>query len=259
MPHAGLNCAFFVDALPDLDASRAAGRPISRDVVRVRITTLGGTAVVQDLRADHVERFPEEFAAFRARRERAATGAPLEDWPVIGPAELEELKELGLRSVEDVAGLDDAAIEELGDRAAVFRGGLLRDRARAFADNAVREALLSRVIAENDELRRRLTAAERQVAGLTETLERIRLLQLPPDRPGQGMVIDAPLPMAPAVAASALDALAARRLSARRQPQEAAAELPLAAAAEPVEFPHAAAEVDAAEIPPADAAGDERG
>ena len=240
----GVSAEFFVEAVVDHAASAAAGRPVHREIERIRISLQNGNEIVQGVRPDHIERFPAEYEGFRAQQARAAAGeVPIEDWPVAGPAAIVELRALGLITVEAIAAVTDAELEALGAAAAVLRAGMLRDRARAWLDADAREALLGRVIAENDELRLRLAGAERRIAGYVEQFEKIRLLQLPPDRPGQGWIPGA-LPTPSAVGAgsaslavgagSSLDRFAARRPRPPRAPEP---ELDLDLGGEPVELP----------------------
>jgi hypothetical protein len=42
-------------------ASAAAGRPIHGDVERARVRLVNGTEAVQEVRRDHIERFPDAY------------------------------------------------------------------------------------------------------------------------------------------------------------------------------------------------------
>jgi hypothetical protein len=110
----GVVAGFFVEAVPDYAASAATGRPIHRDIERVRIAMRRGAKVVQAVRPDHIAPFLAEYEAFRAQQARAATDTPVEDWPVVGPAEIEALRALGLITVEAVAQVGDAELAALG-------------------------------------------------------------------------------------------------------------------------------------------------
>jgi hypothetical protein len=78
-------------------------------------------------------------------------GTPLEAWPGIAPGQISRLKDLHVRTVEDLATLTDAALDKIGMGARE-----LQRRAQAFVNNidgaavAARQAKLE---AENDALR----------------------------------------------------------------------------------------------------------
>jgi hypothetical protein len=213
---------FFTDAVVDPMASRAAGRSVFRDRQFVRITLPGGNEAVQFVTDGHRQRWPDEYERFQRRQRLADSGGrAVEDWPVPTRAEVEEMRELGLTTVEEVAALDDAALAELAEHGLDLR--LLRERARAFVEAGKREALTSRLVAENDALRRENATLKGRIQGLLEQIERAQLAGLPPDRPGQGVMFETPrLPVMPA--RSALDSLAPPR---RLRDDEEDDELPL--------------------------------
>jgi hypothetical protein len=181
-----MDVEFFVDPVLDQAATQRAGRPIYRDVERLRISTVQGAVIIKNADSETIARWPEEWERFQAQQRRAGdeqAGVPLEDWSVPSPAQIRGLHELGIDTVDQVAALEDAVLRELdGDM------GMLRTRASAFLDGAEHEALVTRLAAENDGLRRRVTDLEARNRGLAQTIERMQLQGLPPDRPGQGMI-----------------------------------------------------------------------
>jgi hypothetical protein len=158
---------FFMDSVKDEVASRDAGREIWRDIERVRIIIPGAVAsiVVKNVDNSHRERWPGEYEAFKAGREAPVSGTALEAWPILSRAQIAELRHLQIRTVEELANLSDAQVQNIG------MGGMrLRELAAAYLDEAAHEALISKVTAENDVLRSRVAALETQVGELGQQM-----------------------------------------------------------------------------------------
>ena len=117
---------FYMRAVRNAARSEAAGRPVYDEAAYVRVLVPGDRNSVVDRRVgdDDRERWPRQWAAFLAKRERPA-GTPIEHWPYLTVARVAELKALGLLTVERVAEADAATMERIGEDAAA-----LAERAR---------------------------------------------------------------------------------------------------------------------------------
>ena len=166
-PSPELRPDFYMDSVKDEVASHGAGRDIFREVERVRIIIPGAVAsiVVKNVDDSHRRRWPQAYEAFRAGREAPVSGLPLEEWPILNRAQIAELRAMQIRTVEEMAALSDLAVQRIG-----MGGLMLRDRARAYLDDSQREALTTKLSAENDVLRSRVGALERQVDELGRQL-----------------------------------------------------------------------------------------
>lgn len=115
--------------------SAAEGRAIFEDVVMISIQVPGDmtTKVVQPLREDHKMRFPRHWAYFDSTQGKEALeiGTPLSQWPILGPAQVEELRALKFRTVEQIASASDLQLQRMGS-AGGMAGTALRDRAQRF-------------------------------------------------------------------------------------------------------------------------------
>ena len=108
------------------------------------------------------KRFPRQWERFQARQEQTQEGLPIEECPFIGKAKVMELKAQKVHTVEQLAMMPDAMTQEIG------MGGLeLRNKARAFLDDATRMAAVAEKDAENNLLRSELETLKRQMADLT--------------------------------------------------------------------------------------------
>jgi hypothetical protein len=161
-PAAQLRGEFFVDSEKDGLASAKAGRDIFRTVERVRIVIPGAVAsiVVKNVDDTHRERWPEAYAAFKRGQEAPLQGMPLEEWPILNKAAIAELHYLQIRTVEELRDVSDLALQN------IMGGQALRERARAWFDDAEHEALTTRLLGENDTLRLRVVTLETQVEAL---------------------------------------------------------------------------------------------
>lgn len=115
--------------------SQKEGRAIFTEVVMISIQVPGDntTKVVQPLRDDHKMRFPRHWAYFEATQGKEALeiGTPLSQWPLLGPAQVEELRALKFRTVEQIASASDLQLQRMG-AAGGEAGTSLRDKARRF-------------------------------------------------------------------------------------------------------------------------------
>jgi hypothetical protein len=230
-PTAQLRGEFFMDMVRETRASLDAGRDVFSEVERVKIIIPGliASIVVHNVNDEHRQRWPEAYAAFKAGREAPLSGTPLEEWPILNRAAIAELKHMQIRTVEDLAGLSDIAVQAIG-----MGGMTLRERARAWLDDATHEALTNRLLHENDGLRSEVATLRHQVEELSRHLSTLteHLAQSTDHRrgarsyvPGDDDPVEiakARLPGLPGVSAvpSALDTLAgslARRPASRRR------------------------------------------
>lgn len=157
-------------AIEDREQSMAAGRRVTKNINMAFIMQPGSRDQVEKVAEEWIEQikrqsyagnYPETWAqAFEARfnawltgKETPESGLPVREWPVLSPAEAENLISAKVFTVEDLANLNEEAIANLG-----MGMRLLRDKARAWFD------------AGNDSGKNaeRLVALEVQVADLLE-------------------------------------------------------------------------------------------
>ena len=117
---------FYMRAVRDAARSETEGRPVFGEAAYVRVLVPGDRNSVVDRKVtEHDrERWPRQWAAFLAKRERPA-GTPIEHWPYLTVARVAELKALEILTVEQVAEADEATRARIGSDA-------LAERARHF-------------------------------------------------------------------------------------------------------------------------------
>jgi hypothetical protein len=154
---------FYMGKLLNAVKSRAENRRIYDDVEFVRIDIPGESKLRPDrpVQDEDKARWPKQYAAFKAGQDQPIIGTPLENWPVLSPAQVETYRSTGrIRTVEDIAGLTDSGVELLGPN-----GYKIREAAKAFV--APRPSREKEMQAELDETKRQLAAMQAQIAQLT--------------------------------------------------------------------------------------------
>jgi hypothetical protein len=113
-PNAGddsLFVVFYMGVLKNEAKSIEQGRPIFDDVECVKIVIPGDKNNINDRPASErdKQRFSKQYAAFKQglKEEDQITGTRLHDWPFLSRAQSEELKYLGIRTVEQLAEVRD--------------------------------------------------------------------------------------------------------------------------------------------------------
>lgn len=101
---------FFKSAVPDAEASEKTGMRKFRDVDMVQIVVPGDkrNIVIREARPEDKARFEKIWERYAAGEAEQVSGFPLKEWSLVTRAMVEELKYLGFRTVEQVAGASDA-------------------------------------------------------------------------------------------------------------------------------------------------------
>ncbi len=166
---------FFVDPIYLSFKSEQEGRPIYEDREFVRIITPGiaKSMAVEEVNAEHKARWPAEYKIFKDGLEESPTGTPLEKWPPMTPAMCLMLKAMHIRTVEELANLNDNIVQEIG-----IGGRQFRDKARDFVERANEEAPIAAANARAEQ-------AEAALARLQAQMDDV-LARLPPDPEKRG-------------------------------------------------------------------------
>lgn len=160
---------FHMEAIQDKVASAREGRPIFIHQERVQHLIPGSpNQPVEIVNQSHRDRWPEQYEAFKRGEEMAHEGTPLEQWPILNRAQVLELKALGIFTVEQCADLSDTAMQRIP-----IAGQRIRDRARAYIDEAEKTAFVEKLNRENEALSSRIASLEHQNAELSQLLEKV--------------------------------------------------------------------------------------
>lgn len=182
---------FEVRAVEDRTASVETGHYVSKDIVFALVTPAGtrdrlekeADAWLEGIReAVQQERFPaswydqykEALARFRSNQEVPENGTPISNWPAVSPSQVRTLLDLNLRTIEDVATMNEEAVNRLG-----MGGRALKAKAQAYLDAS---ASTGTTAAEIEELRQKNTELAARNDDLMTRLEALERL-VPKDQP----------------------------------------------------------------------------
>ena len=146
--------------------TKEAGRPIYDDmeVVEVRfagdrnkVSVFPALAICGETQDEegnsrpisYAERWPAQYQRFKAKTQQVVEGTPVDELPFLTQAKRAELKALSIYTAEALAALDGQPLKNLG------QGGRdLKNQAIAYLERAAGTADVTRMAAENEELRR---------------------------------------------------------------------------------------------------------
>lgn len=154
---------FSMDAEQDQAASLSAGRPIFRNVEKIEIHFPGNplTVINRKVKEEDRQRWPVHYKAFKEQGKQIIEGTPLSAWPALNAAQIKEFNFLDIMTVEQLANLNDLAIQRVGMGARMWK-----DRAKAFLEAANDFASVDKLAAKNVQLEETVTAQQRQLAEL---------------------------------------------------------------------------------------------
>ena len=160
--------------------SERLGRYVARDVDMVTVRQIGATDSVVfkveqwleqnrldvlsgRLSVEHAEKYKESYRRWKAGQEMPLEGTPIKSWPVISPAQVEVLIRFGIRTVEDLANLNDEGRMKVGMGAVE-----MKNKAVAWIAASQDKGKVTQEIAA---LQRTNEQLHNTVASLTEKLE----------------------------------------------------------------------------------------
>lgn len=107
---------FYIEAVKDGPASHKEGRVVYKDAEFVRIIPMGDAKLVIEKEVDEHDkrRFSDEYEAWKKGEEAPVHGTHLKKWPLATPADIKNCALINVRSVEQLAGLNDDGLRALG-------------------------------------------------------------------------------------------------------------------------------------------------
>ena len=145
--------------------SQEAGRPVHDDVDLVRIVVPGQRdTVVAEATYEYQQRFPKQWAQFKANAEQVGSGTPLAEVTWLTQAQIADLRALHVRTVEQLASMPDSNAHAFMG----FQG--LKQRAAAYLEAAAGNAPLIKMQAALDE-------RDAQIAVLQDQMNQIMAAQ----------------------------------------------------------------------------------
>lgn len=168
---AGLFVQFYLEAIKNEEETITQGRPIFVDKEFIKIIPVGdkNTVVCRPVKTTHdgntppdADRWPKQYAAFKAQQEQPVSGTPVTEWAPISKSQAMTLKSLNVHTVEALAHVSDANLQNLGMGARD-----LKEKAVAWLQQAKDGTGIVKIQEENKDLRTQLEAMKNQLDALT--------------------------------------------------------------------------------------------
>jgi hypothetical protein len=150
----------------DQAASKEEGRPIFREKVYIDMKVPGSRdGIVRPASDRDIARFPRHYEAFKARIELPTDGTPLSEWPQMARSLVEELSFMNIKTVEQLANLNDSVAGRL------MGGNNLKAKAKAWLDRADKGLTAERLQIELEDRDLQLANMQLQLNELAAQLE----------------------------------------------------------------------------------------
>lgn len=161
-PDANLWVKFYTTSVQNNFRTEKEGHPCFDEKVYISIISPGdpNNKVDRPAKDADKERFHRQWANFERGQSEKVEGMPIEQWPMLNRAQADELKYLGVRSVEQLVAASDLQLQK------IMGGVSLREKAKVFLAVAKDTAEVQRVAEANRILTDRIAALEHQLAQL---------------------------------------------------------------------------------------------
>lgn len=166
---------FYKKAKQDKAATLEQGRPIFKMVDYIRIHTPGQKDSIIDTPVNDAHRrtYARQFEAFLADKSQdEASGTLLSAWGGVSPERVEEYAYGKIRTVEQLAGASDSALQNMGPGSTKER-----QRARDYVELMKGNAPLAKMRADLEARDEQITAMERQLKEQAEAIAELRGLK----------------------------------------------------------------------------------
>lgn len=152
----GVYGKFYMHPKKDEDASAKEGRPIFKEVEYIEIIAAGNANNIIHRPATDMDkrRFAKTYSMFKQGDNEQLVGTPLTEVTWIGIGQVEELMYRKVRTVEQLAELNDAIC---GSSPGLYD---LKRKAKLFMQKAEGDAPFTALAKENDDLKARIAALE---------------------------------------------------------------------------------------------------
>lgn len=167
-PDAVMIVRFYTRAKQNNFLSSKEGRPIFEDKIYCEYYPAGQRLLVMDIpaREDHKARFAKQWAYFQStqKTDGGGAGTPLEQWAILSPADVENLRAMKFTTVDQIAAASDQQMQVLGMGMAGMAAHVFRARAQAYLGAAKDTALPQQQAAELAEVKRQLAEMKAMLA-----------------------------------------------------------------------------------------------
>ncbi len=157
---------FYRDTFKNEAKSVEAGRPIFDELDLIKIITPGSRdSFVGDATLEYQERFPQQWARYKAGKDQLQSGTPLNMLPWMTISQIAEYNALSVQTVEQLVAIPD----NLAQKFMGFHG--IKQRAQAYLDAAKDSAPMLKLQAELQSRDEKIAELERQMAQIIAAKE----------------------------------------------------------------------------------------
>lgn len=150
------------------ESKRPGGQGHMQEYVKVLFPGDNKTEFHAEASDHYKQRWPRQYAQFKGGEAQTTPGFPLANVAWLSRSWVDTLKHaFHITTVEQLAGCDDAAIQRIG-----MGGRELVNKAKAHLESLSGGEAMNRLASENETLRTRLEALERQVGAQRESEKR---------------------------------------------------------------------------------------
>jgi hypothetical protein len=153
---------FYKDVVKNERKSIEAGRPIFDEIDLVKIITPGSRdSFVGDANETYQQRFPTQWARYKAGRSQELSGTPLNQLPWLGVGQIAEFNAVGCHTVEQLVGMPDSVSQKfMGHHAIKQRASQYLEASKAEAPMLKMQEELKKRDDEISELREMVNAMQ---------------------------------------------------------------------------------------------------
>lgn len=160
--------SFSLEAVEDTEASKLAGHVVYKDMELIIVTFPGDPPLKFPVEEKHRRSYPREYQAFKDGQELPIEGTPLEFWPMASKGVVANLKQNGIRTVEQLACVDGEAQRRLRSLSEWI------PKAKRWLEERSKNAGVSRIMAlesQVEELKEYIKAQDNLVASLLQRID----------------------------------------------------------------------------------------
>ncbi len=175
-PDSVMIARFYKRAVQNNFETNKQGRPIFEDRIYCEYYPAGSTLLKMDIpvREEHKQRFSKQWAYFQSTQggDSREVGTPLTQWPILSPADVENLRGLKFNTVENIAAASDIMLQALGMGIGGMAPYVLRARAQAYLASANDTALPQKQAEDIEALKKQIADLTAMVAAKPQKKEK---------------------------------------------------------------------------------------
>lgn len=166
VPQGKLPAAFSKRAIELKAQSEKEGRPIYEERDFITIFLNGGDVVDREVKPKDKIDYAQAWAAYEQGQSQKCSGTPVNQWPVLGVAQIATLRALNVFSVEQIAEASDALLQSIGMGAREMQA-----KARIYLQKAATNAKAEAAVAENVRLKEEIADLKKQISDLAKQIK----------------------------------------------------------------------------------------